>query len=739
MTSPTRPYWSHRLFWAASVGALLAAWSIAWLHVDDFRETQWRNAGQRVQSLARSHAGLAALTLALADEELQLLRRAYRDNDLTSFRREAARLSSEDAGGPINRAALLGADGITIANYLRGKDVGKVANLADRPYFQALSKGNDDRLFVTEPMFARITGQWIILFARPLLRDNRFAGLVFVGFEAERLGFLFDTVDPASELVSILSPEGRIAARSQGAKEHSGEIVRLPAGAGEQPFVLVSPADGVSRLSAISDIPGLGMRVVAGIATARLDEQLAAYRKTAYLPALLLTLILIPAAVLIHFGTRRQRAIEADLNHEIERSRTVFESMREGILLLDTRTAIAFGNGAAQAWLPETDGLSFVEAAQRAGFMLVTEDDVPFVDDPLRAVCLGTGHDLEGLWLKRDSDDTWLALSVHVLRQGQQAVSGLIVTLLDRGDEHERLTESALNESILAGMPDAIMITDARGRIIKINTAFTLLTGYTAAEIIGQTPAILRSGRHDDAFYGAMWNALIDQGRWSGRIWNRRKAGDEYCVWHSISAVCDPHGQTARYIAVSRDITDQAAHESDLWQRANFDPLTGLANRTRLADRLASVRAHGERHGHGFALFFLDLDRFKPVNDTLGHPAGDALLRQVAKRIASILREEDTLARIGGDEFALLLPRVTGTGDASRVAGKILDVVRAPFDLAEGTVSIGISIGIALYPEHATDDKALTEAADRALYAAKAGGRNGWRFAESGPLAAGDA
>ncbi len=733
MTALPRLNRSHRLFWAASLGAALAAWSIAWLHVDDFRETLWRHAGQRVQSLARSHAGLASLTLTLADEELQLLRRAYREKDVGAFRREAERLSSEEASGPINRAALLGADGMTIANYLRGKEISRAANLADRPYFQALSRSSADRLFITEPMFARITGQWIILFARPILRQKQFAGLVFVGFEAERLGFLFDTVDPTSEQVSILSPEGRIAAHSQGITGHTGETVSLPAGASEQPFILASPIDGVSRLSAVSDIPGLGMRVVAGIDTATLDQQLAAYRQTAYLPALLLTLILIPAAILIYFGSRRQRAIQADLSHEIERSRTVFESMREGILLLDTQTAITFGNGAARAWLPDTNGRPFLDAAQRAGFSLVTEDDVPFVDDPLRAVCLATGRDLEGVWFKRPSDDTWLALAVRVLHQDEQAVSGLIVTLLDRGDEHERLTESALNESILAGMPDAIMITDARGRIIKINAAFTQLTGYPAQEIIGQTPAILRSGRHDDAFYAAMWDALIEQGRWSGRIWNRRKAGEEYCVWYSISAVADPHGQTARYIAVSRDITEQAAHESDLWQRANFDPLTGLANRTRLTDRLAHARAHSKRHGHGFALFFLDLDRFKPVNDTLGHAAGDALLRQVAKRIAGILREEDTLARIGGDEFALLLPRIASAGDASRVASKILDVIRAPFDLAEGTVSIGISIGIALYPEHATDNQALTEAADLALYAAKAGGRNGWRFAESAP------
>lgn len=721
----------HRLFWGISAGTVLLAWAIAWFQVGNFRDTLWQHAEQRVQSLARSHAGLAALTLTLADEELRLLRRAYQDNGLPTFLDEAARLSGKESGGPINRAALLDAKGLTIANYLQGNNLGGGTNLADRPYFQGLSKSGEDRLFVTEPILARLTGQWIILFARPVLQDKRFAGLVFVGFEAQHLGFLFDTVDPASELVTILSPEGRIAARSKGVHEHSGKIITLPETAGRNSFLLTSAADGVRRLSAASSIPNWGMRVVAGIDTATLDEQVATYQRFAYLPALLLTLLLIPAALLIHFGTRRQQSTQTNLNREIERSRTVFESMHEGILLLDTSTAVTFSNSAAQGWLPAASGMPFAEAIKKAGFTLVTEDDEPFANDPLRAICLGTKHDIQGLWLKRKSDDLWLALTVRVLHQDNQALEGLLVTLADRGDEHERLTESALNESILTGMPDAVMITDARGRIIKINPAFTLLTGYTAAAIIGQTPAILRSGRHDDAFYSTMWNTLIDQGRWSGRIWNRRQSGDEYCVWHSISAVRNPRGQTARYIAVSRDITEQAAQESDLWQRANFDALTGLANRTRLADRLANARIHALRHGHGFALFYLDLDRFKPVNDTLGHAAGDVLLRQVAQRISAVLREEDMLARIGGDEFALVLPRITGVGEASRVAGKILEVIRTPFDLPEGTVSIGISIGIALYPKDATDDHELTAAADLALYAAKAGGRNRWHFAET--------
>lgn len=192
----------------------------------------------------------------------------------------------------------------------------------------------------------------------------------------------------------------------------------------------------------------------------------------------------------------------------------------------------------------------------------------------------------------------------------------------------------------------------------------------------------------------------------------------------------DLRGRIVRYVAVSRDITEQQAQEASLWQRANFDPLTGLANRTRFEDRLTQILNQVARHEHAFAVCYLDLDRFKPVNDTLGHAAGDAVLRQAAQRMRAVVRKDDTLARIGGDEFALLMPRLKSDEDCTRLAEKIIAALNLPFVVTEGSAKIGVSIGISIYPQHGGDAITLTSNADRALYRAKADGRNVWRFAE---------
>jgi diguanylate cyclase (GGDEF)-like protein/PAS domain S-box-containing protein len=278
------------------------------------------------------------------------------------------------------------------------------------------------------------------------------------------------------------------------------------------------------------------------------------------------------------------------------------------------------------------------------------------------------------------------------------------------------------------------MITDVRANILVVNTAYLRLSGYTEADLIGKQPNRVRSERHDDAFWAAMWQALTQQKQWSGKVWNLRKDGSEYCVWHTITAVHDLRGRVVRYVAVSRDITEQQAKESDLWQRANFDPLTRLANRTRFYDRLAHAVTASARHQQCFAVCYLDLDRFKPVNDTLGHAAGDDLLRQVALRMLGTLRREDTLARIGGDEFALLMPRIASSKGAVAAAEKILAALHSSFVLDAGTVDIGISVGIAIYPEHGETAEALVAAADQALYSAKVGGRNTWRLAGTASL-----
>jgi diguanylate cyclase (GGDEF)-like protein/PAS domain S-box-containing protein len=461
----------------------------------------------------------------------------------------------------------------------------------------------------------------------------------------------------------------------------------------------------------------------------------------AYLSAALLTLLLAATLLVVRNASHQLQTTHRALRKEIRRSRKVFESMKEGVLLLDLEGRISFANVAARAWLPDARGHRFTSVIAKAGLALTNEDGSALADtDPIRSFCIKRGCDLDGVWLTRadDHDAAWLEVSIKVVRDENEIVSGATLTITDRSEEHDRLTESALSESILANMHEAVMITDAQGIIVRINPAFTRITGYASEEVLGRTPRVLRSSQHDAEFHSTFWQQLKREGHWSGRYWNRRKSGEEYCSSQTVTSVCDTRGQVVRYITVSRDITDQKIRENELWQRANFDPLTGLANRTRFADRVAQALVHAHRHGNTFALCYLDLDHFKPVNDTLGHAAGDELLRQVAQRMNAVLREEDLLARIGGDEFALLLTQLPEMGDAAYVAGKLVDSISKPFELLEGVASIGISIGIAQYPGDGDSEETLTAAADRALYFAKAGGRNRWHHAgkatSPGPL-----
>ena len=454
----------------------------------------------------------------------------------------------------------------------------------------------------------------------------------------------------------------------------------------------------------------------------------------AFVPAALLTLLMAVATLLLGQTSRQLSSTERTLRREVRRSRKALENMREGVVLLNARGRVTFANGAAQAWLPDARGHRFSSAIARAGFELTNEDGTKLRDnDPIRSFCLQRGCDLDGIWLTRTAghDDAWLAVSVRVLRDDDDTVTGATLTITDRSEEHERLHESALSASILADMHDAVMIADAQGIVVDVNPAFTHLTGYAREEIVGQSADILRSTQYDAEFHAAFWRQMERDGHWSGRFWNRRKSGEEYCAWQIVTMIRDSRGHTVRHIVVSRDITDQELRENELWQRANFDALTGLANRTRFTDRLHQALSHSLRHGESFALCYLDLDRFKQVNDTLGHAAGDALLREVAARMIAVLREEDTIARLGGDEFALLLPKTQEASDIGHVAQKVIDALAAPFDLIEGEARIGVSIGVARFPQDGTNATALAAAADQALYRVKAGGRNGWRLASA--------
>jgi diguanylate cyclase (GGDEF)-like protein/PAS domain S-box-containing protein len=278
--------------------------------------------------------------------------------------------------------------------------------------------------------------------------------------------------------------------------------------------------------------------------------------------------------------------------------------------------------------------------------------------------------------------------------------------------------------TIMAHTGEGIIVTDAQGKILLANPTFETVTGYTLEEVIGKKPNILQSGLHDHNFYRQMWSDLQEKGMWKGEIWNKRKNGELFVEWLTIKAVKNEQGETTHYVAIFSDITHHKRTMEQLTKLSNYDLLTGIPNRQLFTKRLEDLIETSRRHQQQFAVLFLDLDRFKYINDELGRHSGDLLLRKVANRLKKLLKTKDTIARIGGDEFVIILPNLKHLREAVRVAGDIVETLKAPFSLDGQEVYVSTSIGISFYPHDGQDVETLLRNADRAMQKAKDSGRN---------------
>ncbi len=280
---------------------------------------------------------------------------------------------------------------------------------------------------------------------------------------------------------------------------------------------------------------------------------------------------------------------------------------------------------------------------------------------------------------------------------------------------------------------EGMLVTDAATSILRVNQAFTDITGFTAAEVVGQTPRKFKSGRHAAAFYANMWKAISNAGEWRGEIWNLHKSGKMYPAWLTITAVRDDAGNVTHYVGTLIDITQRKSAEADIEQLAFYDPMTGLPNRRLLLDRMQQALASRTRSQRRGAILFIDLDDFKSLNDTLGHDAGDLLLQQVAQRLLACVRSCDTVARLGGDEFVVMLGDLSANpqeaaSQAELVGEKILLAITPPALLAGREYHSTGCIGITLFSDHRENAEDLLKRADLAMYRAKAVGRNTLRF-----------
>ncbi|MCX6062104.1 MAG: diguanylate cyclase [Campylobacterales bacterium] len=281
-----------------------------------------------------------------------------------------------------------------------------------------------------------------------------------------------------------------------------------------------------------------------------------------------------------------------------------------------------------------------------------------------------------------------------------------------------------LSAIIFESARENIVLTDQNNRFITANPAFTDTTGYSLEEIKGLTPKILSSGMQNQEFYEKMWTDINTLGHWDGELWNKRKNGEIYAEWLSIKVIYNEDGSVQMYLGIFSDITEKKHADEIIWKQANYDLLTGLPNRRLFSDRLEHEIKIAHRTNKSLALLFIDLDYFKQVNDTLGHEMGDILLIKVSERINESIRESDTVARMGGDEFTAILPQINSPEDAVRVVSIIIEKLAQPFDLNGTSITISASIGVAIYPKDAQDSKELLQNADIAMYDAKKQGRS---------------
>ncbi|MCL2874826.1 MAG: EAL domain-containing protein [Betaproteobacteria bacterium] len=433
--------------------------------------------------------------------------------------------------------------------------------------------------------------------------------------------------------------------------------------------------------------------------------------------------LLLVFSVVIIMLRLQQTARELEKSHALLDN--IADHLSEGILSFDANGKLNFMNQRAETLL----GRSETELFGTDVAALWPASDV--AHSAFRLALKSNMHHEGEEWLQHANGERFPAIFLGgpLPPDSGEGLAGYVTSFRDVTFQHQAEERLRIAASVFDNITEAMAIADQDGIIQSVNSAFTKITGYTEKEAIGETPGkLLASGLHDPIFYKEMWRQIIDDGHWQGEIVNRRKNGETYPEWLSITAIKNESGKVIQYVGLFTDISERKQTEAYINRLAYYDPLTRLANRLLFNDRLGNALLQAHRNRRPLAILFIDLDHFKAINDSLGHKKGDALIIAASERLASLLREGDTLARISGDEFALLLPEITSHADALSLASRILQEFSRPFGLDRREFFISTSIGIAIYPSDGESEDILMKNANIALHHAKDAGRSCFRF-----------
>ena len=420
-----------------------------------------------------------------------------------------------------------------------------------------------------------------------------------------------------------------------------------------------------------------------------------------------------------------RRLQEIHIEQLLDELQAMFENVHVGIAYLRNRVFINCNPRMAElfGWDTPADLIG-----QTTEILYATREDWQSDGEKAYAEVAETGFsDQEHQLVRRDGSPVWCHRTGRAIN-AEDTQAGSIWVYADITERRQHEAQLQLAHTVFEYSSEALMVTDRAGIIADVNRAFTAVTGYSAAEAIGQPASLLRSGRHPPEFYQEMWQTLLATGRWSGETIDRRKSGECYPKWLSISTVYGQHGEIVNFIGSFQDISERKAAEEKIHFLAHNDALTALPNRLLLRDRFGQAMEQCKRNGKTMAFMFLDLDEFKRVNDSLGHRFGDELLIAVVQRLRECLRESDTISRQGGDEFIVLVNNIDTPVAAAAIAGKIIDCMAAPFNIHGQPLNSSVSIGIAIAPTDGADFDSLLQKADIAMYHAKERGRGRFSF-----------
>lgn len=691
-----------------------------------------QNLSQVLEQNISSIIGKIDLTLlSIADEAAkQLSRKDINETELNAYIfKEFSRQPDLDS--------LRISDDRGLIRYGIGVPPGSRTSMADRDFFIQLRNNPKAGLIITKPLIGRISGKWVITLARRLNhQDGTFAGVVYAVISLEHFQKMFSALDlgphgvvgmrdlDMSMIARYPDPRGPVSAiGNQNVSSEFLHMLRIKPDLGT--FSSLTGVDGIDRTVSYRRISRYPAYIIVGLAT---DDYLAEWHDEALkILALVLLFVLttLVASWLLYVSWKRQRAVLEKRQESEDKYHLLFENMTTGFALHEM--------------IYDDQGLPvdyrFLELNPAFEKLTGTTSSM-LLDKTVREALPGT----ESWWIEKYgtvaktgkpvsfqnySRELGKFFDVWAFSPSKDRFAVIFSDITDRKEAEDKLQ---LMARVFEHSGEAIVITGPDNRILATNRAFTRLTGYSQEDALGQNPRILQSGNEPKEFYVSMWESLLEKNFWQGEIWDKRKDGSLYPKWLAITVVRNEQGEITNYIAGFTDITERKQAAQKIEHLAHHDPLTSLPNRFSLTERLSQALELAKRSDNHLAVMFIDLDRFKYINDSLGHHIGDILLFHVAARLQESVRSADIVARLGGDEFVVVLPQIQSGIAAAPIVNKIQQALSQNYRLEGHDLHITPSIGISVFPHDGQTIEELMKNADLAMYHAKSKGRNNYQF-----------